>query len=887
MKKIENVPCSYSTEDLDPSAAGTAVNQGCAFRGAKLALQPITDVAHLVHGPITCQGHSWFVRPTASSGSLLHRSTFITDLGEMDIIYGGEEKLARAIADIVSCHDPAAVFVYQTCLPAMIGDDISAVCKSMGARYCRPVIAVDAPGFAGGKDFGSEFAGKVLIEQVIGSREPEISTDFDIVLIGEYNVAGSVESIRSLFGRLGIRILASIPGDGRYHDIAASHRARTSLSLCSRAMVNMSGHQEDRFGLPGISGCLYGIANTSRTLINVAALLARQSGKAGFFKQARALIVEQELDARRQLAPFRKRLRGKRALIMGGGTKTWALITALEEIGLSVIGSMLHKTSVNDCRLAKETAARRKVHLFEDISEERLEILLRQEKIDVLFCGIGYSFAANRAGVAWVDIQHHRTTSLTGYDGLIRLAEEIDRVCHSPVFARVRLPGPWMENFATICRPRAPGWKTAMQEAFSRKSYQANPLKISRPMGAALALLGMGNTVPLMLGARGCAMVGLIQLNRHFQRPLPIETVALDEVSFISGTTDVLEHTLLELSSRPVPPGLVGLLATGMVEASGNDVAGFLGDFHRRQQRLHPECAAMDTVLVTCPDFTGASPDGWCDTVEAVIGQYAVPSKKREPRQITVLAGWQMNCGDLEEIKDILEAFDLTPLVIPDLSITDPAGGPALLNRLGASTYTLAFGEHIRGAAQILEQRTGIPFKLFDRYVGLDAGDELMQVLARISGRQTPVRFRRRRNRLVETMLNVAPMFSGRKIALAGDPDHLFSLYCWLSELGAHLHCGIAAGSTPILQQMPEGRIQIGDLEDLEKAAQGADLLIAPSGAAPVARRLGIPHLRAGVPVTDRLESAWQTTLGYRGAWNFLCTAADLINDHQTQFVQS
>jgi nitrogenase molybdenum-iron protein alpha/beta subunit len=35
-------------------------------------------------------------------------------------------------------------------------------------------------------------------------------------------------------------------------------------------------------------------------------------------------------------------------------------------------------------------------------------------------------------------------------------------------------------------------------------------------MGAALALLGMGNTVPLMLGARGCAMVGLIQLNRHF-----------------------------------------------------------------------------------------------------------------------------------------------------------------------------------------------------------------------------------------------------------------------------------------------------------------------------------------------------------------------------------
>lgn len=36
---------------------------GCAFRGAKMALQPICDAAHLVHGPVTCEGLSWDVRP--------------------------------------------------------------------------------------------------------------------------------------------------------------------------------------------------------------------------------------------------------------------------------------------------------------------------------------------------------------------------------------------------------------------------------------------------------------------------------------------------------------------------------------------------------------------------------------------------------------------------------------------------------------------------------------------------------------------------------------------------------------------------------------------------------------------------------------------------------
>ena len=41
------------TKQLAPGAAAG----GCAFDGAKIALQPITDVAHLVHGPIACEGN--------------------------------------------------------------------------------------------------------------------------------------------------------------------------------------------------------------------------------------------------------------------------------------------------------------------------------------------------------------------------------------------------------------------------------------------------------------------------------------------------------------------------------------------------------------------------------------------------------------------------------------------------------------------------------------------------------------------------------------------------------------------------------------------------------------------------------------------------------------
>ena len=46
---------------------------GCAFDGASITLVPITDAAHLVHGPIACSGNSWNSRGSLSSGSTLYK----------------------------------------------------------------------------------------------------------------------------------------------------------------------------------------------------------------------------------------------------------------------------------------------------------------------------------------------------------------------------------------------------------------------------------------------------------------------------------------------------------------------------------------------------------------------------------------------------------------------------------------------------------------------------------------------------------------------------------------------------------------------------------------------------------------------------------------------
>jgi nitrogenase molybdenum-iron protein alpha/beta subunit len=61
--KSEKARKKGCTKQLSPGAAAG----GCAFDGAKIALQPIVDVAHLVHGPIACEGNSWDNRHSASS----------------------------------------------------------------------------------------------------------------------------------------------------------------------------------------------------------------------------------------------------------------------------------------------------------------------------------------------------------------------------------------------------------------------------------------------------------------------------------------------------------------------------------------------------------------------------------------------------------------------------------------------------------------------------------------------------------------------------------------------------------------------------------------------------------------------------------------------------
>lgn len=422
------------TQVAQPGAA----QGGCAFDGAMIALVPITDAAHLVHGPIACAGNSWGSRGSLSSGPMLYKMGFTTDLNENDVIFGGEKKLYKAILEVKERYAPAAVFVYSTCVTALIGDDLDAVCQKAAEKTGIPVIPVNSPGFIGSKNLGNRVGGESLLEYVVGTREPEITTPYDINLIGEYNIAGELWGVLPLFEKLGIRVLAQITGDGRYEDIACSHRAKLNVMICSKALINMARKMEERYRIPYIEESFYGVADMNRCLRNIAAKI----GDANLQQRVEHLIEEETIKLDNALAPYRARLKGKRVVLYTGGVKSWSIISAAKDLGMEVCATSTKKSTEEDKARIKELLGQDGIMMEKGNAQELLRVIA-QTKADMLIAGGRNQYTALKAKIPFLDINQERHHPYAGYVGMIEMARELEEALYSPVWAQVRKPAPW------------------------------------------------------------------------------------------------------------------------------------------------------------------------------------------------------------------------------------------------------------------------------------------------------------------------------------------------------------------------------------------------------------------------------------------------------------
>ena len=432
--------------------------------------------------------------------------------------------------------------------------------------------------------------------------------------------------------------------------------------------------------------------------------------------------------------------------------------------------------------------------------------------------------------------------------------------------------------------------------ATSKKACTVNPLKMSQPIGGALAFMGVDGCMPLLHGSQGCTSFGLVLFVRHFREAIPLQTTAMSEVATVLGGLENVEQAIVNIAGR-AKPKIIGICSTGVTETKGDDVDGFI----RIIREKHPELAALKLVYVSTPDFKDAFQDGWGKTVAQMVRDLVDvpdPDAPRRAGHINVLPGSHLTPGDIDELREISEAFQLTPSFLPDLSgsldghIPDDftpttLGGISLaeIAAMGTAEITIAVGEQMREAAVALQEKAGVPYVLFDRLTGLAPNDELFALLARISGRPVPKRYRRQRGQLVDAMLDGHFQFGGKKIALGAEPDLLWAMASWLSELGCEIAGAVTTTQSPLLERVACEEVLIGDLEDLEHRAADCDLIITHSHGRQAAERLGIPLFRLGIPTFDRLGAGHQVTVGYRGSRDLIFDIGNIFiaNAHEPE----
>lgn len=879
------------------SEPGEGTERSCAYDGARVVLMPVTDVIHLVHGPIACAGNSWDNRGARSSGSQLYRRGFTTEMLQNDVIFGGEGKLHRAIVELAGRYPEAkAIFVYATCVTAMTGDDLEAVCGAAAREVPVPVVPVDTPGFIGDKNIGNRLAGEILLDRVIGTAEPERTTDWDVNLIGEYNIAGDLWGMQPLFERLGIRILSCISGDARFEELCWAHRAKLNVIICSKSLTNLARKMKKRWGIPFLEESFYGTTDTAKALRDIARELdaARGGGATVMRDRVEALVAEEEARCRARIAPHRARLEGKRAVLFTGGVKTWSMVNALRELGVEVLAAGTQNSTLEDFHRMK-ALMHRDARIIEDTSTAGLLAVMREKMPDLVVAGGKTKFLALKTRTPFLDVNHGRAHPYAGYEGMVTFARQLDLTVNCPIWGPLAAKAPEDLGPAAreAARAAARGHGAAIQaEDFSAsrvkvpaKAATVNPQKNSPALGATLAYLGVDRMLGLLHGAQGCSTFIRLQLSRHFKESVALNSTAMSEDAAIFGGWENLKSGLHRVVEK-FRPGVVGVMTSGLTETMGDDVRSAIVQFRKE----HPEHDGVPVVWASTPDYCGSLEEGYAAAVEALVGTLAEGGEKI-PGQVNLLPGAHLGPADVEELAALVASFGLTVVTIPDaanaldghvddeVSPLSTGGVPVeAIRRAGRSEATIYVGDSLARAAGKIEERFGIPAYGFTSVTGLAEVDHLVAVLAALSGRPVPDGLRRWRSRLLDAMVDSHYQFGGKRVALALEADLLKTVTRFLAGMGCEVQAAIAATRTRGLDALPAENVLVGDLEDLEVAARGADLLVANSNGRQAAAKAGVKaHLRAGLPVFDRLGAHQKVWAGYRGTMNLVFEVANLF----------
>lgn len=445
---------------------------------------------------------------------------------------------------------------------------------------------------------------------------------------------------------------------------------------------------------------------------------------------------------------------------------------------------------------------------------------------------------------------------------------------------------------------------------FNREALTVNPAKACQPLGAVLCALGFEKTLPYVHGSQGCVAYFRTYFNRHFKEPVACVSDSMTEdAAVFGGQKNMFDG--LENAKALYKPEMIAVSTTCMAEVIGDDLNAFIGNA-KKEGHIEKE---FPTPFAHTPSFVGSHTTGWDNMFEGIQRyftlNYMEDKEVGSNGKINIVPGFETYLGNYRVMKRMMTEMgvDYSLLCDPTDVLDTPADGQFRMYDGGTSL------DEIKDAPNAIDTLLLQPWQLVKTRkfakttwkhattdiaipMGLEATDEFLMTVSKLTGKPIPESLTRERGILVDMMTDSHAWLHGKKFAVYGDADFALGMTKFLLELGAeptdvlanHANKRWKKAVEKMCSESPYGQnTQVHISKDLWHFrslmfTNKPDFMIGNSYGKFIQRDTlhkgkehEVPLIRIGFPIFDRHHMHRDTTMGYEGAIYMLKTLVNSV----------
>jgi len=331
-----------------------AQTQGCQLNLSLAILNTIRNAVIIVHAPIGCGGGSLSMAGVNKGFQKLRDPNarglvwLNTNLDDNDVVSGGEKKLREAVLYAESEFRPEAIIVVNSCVPAIIGDDIDSILDDLQKQVNAQIVPVHCEGFKTkimASAYDSLYHGilRNLVDRPKELREAIYEDELE-ELKEKYRKSRTVnilnvssmsrqdeEELTRLVKALGLEVRI-YPCYASADDFAYVDEAALNVSICATHDDYFVEHIKEKYGIPFVLRSIpIGIKNTNQWLLDIAKFF-------GLEEKANRLIEAETKELEEALEPFKEQLKGKKVFLGGGEIRILSTAELLQSMGMEIVG---------------------------------------------------------------------------------------------------------------------------------------------------------------------------------------------------------------------------------------------------------------------------------------------------------------------------------------------------------------------------------------------------------------------------------------------------------------------------------------------------------------------------------------------------------------------